>query len=396
MTIAELSAASRVREAYLLAIEDDREEPSAMALRRIVHHLEPADMSYEQLARLLKSPEFDPSGEYVDHPELRAHPPRAQETSQASKLGQLPPSDGPMTPGVWTTKTDVQVVDAAAHLSEYTAEGQRAILAELSRRHLTGPQVDVSDRSDPSLPQHSALQFDHAVIDAPPVKPSGGVAVACSACQTAIDTEYFDVNGHVLCDRCRAAAECEAETPTGIEPLIVASVLGLGAALAGAIIYYAVIAIADLQIGYIAILIGYMVGYAVRKGARSRGGRRFQILAVALTYFAICLAYTPIAVKQVVQANRATTRAAAPGGAAATPTVNQRPTAPRLVFFLLLTSLFVLTLPVLVVWGSLPFGLISAFIIFIGLRQSWKMTAAPRIQVLGPFRVGSAATAGFA
>jgi hypothetical protein len=61
MTIAELSAASRVREAYLLAIEDDREEPSAMALRRIVHHLEPSDTSYEQLARLLKSPELDPS-----------------------------------------------------------------------------------------------------------------------------------------------------------------------------------------------------------------------------------------------------------------------------------------------------------------------------------------------
>jgi hypothetical protein len=99
---------------------------------------------------------------------------------------------------------------------------------------------------------------------------------------------------------------------------------------------------------------------------------------------------------QAVQANRATTRAAAPGGAAATPTANQGPTAPRLLLFLLVASLFVLTLPVLVVWGSLPSGLISAFIIFIGLRQSWKMTAAPRIQVLGPFRVGSAATAGFA
>jgi ABC-type uncharacterized transport system permease subunit len=48
----------------------------------------------------------------------------------------------------------------------------------------------------------------------------------------------------------------------------------------------------------------------------------------------------------------------------------------------------------MIVWGSLPFGLISAFIIFIGLRQSWKMTAAPQIQVLGPFRVGGAATAG--
>src|SRR5262249_24494497 len=197
-----------------------------------------------------------------------------------------------------------------------------------------------------------------------------------------------------LCDRCRAAAESAAETPTGMEPLIVASVLGLGAALAGAVIYYAVIAIANLQIGYIAILIGYMVGYAVRKGARSCGGRRFQILAVALTYFAICLAYTPIAVQQMVKADRATAKPVAMGGAAATPPANPELTAPRLLLALLALSLFVLALPVLVVWGSFPSGLISALIIFIGLRQSWKMTAAPRIAVLGPFRVGKATPAG--
>ena len=45
-------------------------------------------------------------------------------------------------------------------------------------------------------------------------------------------------------------------------------------------------------------------------------------------------------------------------------------------------------LPVLVVIGSLPSGLISAFIIFIGMRQAWKMTGAPVVKVLGPYRVG--------
>jgi transcriptional regulator with XRE-family HTH domain len=397
MTLAELSAGSGLREAYLAAIEDDRDEPSARALGRIVGHLKPADASYEQLARLLTAPEFDASGEYVGHRDLRPHAPRPSETGQAYTPGQMltPDSLATATPGVWVRKTDVQLLDAAARLSEYTPEGQRAILAELSRRHLAGPENDVSDSSDHSLPEHPALQFDHAVTDAPQL-PAGGVAVACSACQTAIDTEYFDVNGCVLCDRCRAVAESATETPTGIEPFIVASVLGLGAALAGAIIYYAVIAIANLQIGYIAILIGYMVGYAVRKGARGRGGRRFQLLAVALTYFAICLAYTPVVVKQITQANREATRTAATAGAAATPTAIPKPTAPRLLWSLLALLLFVFALPVLVVWGSLPSGLISAFIIFIGLRQSWKMTAAPQVQVFGPYRVGGTATAGSA
>src|SRR2546427_9516885 len=83
-----------------------------------------------------------------------------------------------------------------------------------------------------------------------------------------------------------------------------AGIFGLGAGVIGAIIYYAVMAIAHLEIGIVAILIGYMVGYAVRKGARGRGGRRFQVLAVALTYASVALAYTPIAVKQAIDANR--------------------------------------------------------------------------------------------
>jgi hypothetical protein len=46
-------------------------------------------------------------------------------------------------------------------------------------------------------------------------------------------------------------------------------------------------------------------------------------------------------------------------------------------------------LPVLVVVGSFPSGLISAFIIFIGMRQAWKMTGAPVMRVAGPYRVGA-------
>ena len=89
-----------------------------------------------------------------------------------------------------------------------------------------------------------------------------------------------------------------AETPRGIIPFITAGVFGLGAGVVGAGIYYAVIAIANLEIGIVAILIGYMVGYAVRKGAGGRGGRRFQVLAVALTYASVALAYTPLAFNQ--------------------------------------------------------------------------------------------------
>ena len=51
-------------------------------------------------------------------------------------------------------------------------------------------------------------------------------------------------------------------------------------------------------------------------------------------------------------------------------------------------AVLVFALPVISVFGSLPFGLISALIIFIGMRQAWKMTATPELQISGPYKVG--------
>ena len=47
-------------------------------------------------------------------------------------------------------------------------------------------------------------------------------------------------------------------------------------------------------------------------------------------------------------------------------------------------------LPVLIVVGSFPSGLITAFIVGLGLRQAWKMTAAAQMTVFGPYRAGAA------
>jgi hypothetical protein len=180
-----------------------------------------------------------------------------------------------------------------------------------------------------------------------------------------------------------------AANPAGRRSASIAAACGFFAAVAGALIYYAVLAIANLEIGIVAILIGYMVGYSVRKGARG-GGRRFQILAVVLTYAAVALAYTPIIIRGVIDAqnkSRNEQRADAVAEQAPTPV---KPVA-GVVGILVLFG-FAAALPVLVIFNSFPSGLISAFIIFIGLRQAWKMTAAPHVQVLGPYRVGSATT----
>jgi hypothetical protein len=253
----------------------------------------------------------------------------------------------------------------------------------------------MSDRSDPGPAEN--LQFDRAITESTSSAAPGTPGVICAACHTSIQTVYHHVNGKIACSRCRTAVESAANAPLGLVPLMAAGVFGLGAGLIGAAIYYAVIAIAHLEIGIVAILIGYMVGYAVRKGARGRGGLRFQVMAVALTYASIALAYTPIALKPAIadpDAQKPSSSAASSDSQAAAEPVSRRatttkPTGPRLLLSFVFLLGFIAALPVLVVVGSFPSGLISAFIIFIGMRQAWHLTGAARLEILGPYRVGA-------
>jgi hypothetical protein len=236
------------------------------------------------------------------------------------------------------------------------------------------------------------LQFDTAVPQVTPSAIGAMQGVACAMCQRAIADEYFDVNGQSVCDSCRAQLAQMAETPLGWGLFAKAAIFGLGAAIAGAILYYAVIAITDFEIGIVAIAIGYMVGWAVRKGTGGRGGRRFQVLALVLTYWAVGLAYTPITFKQLAeedttqQAQGQEANASAP---ALTPAESpaEPVNIPVVVAFLLGLSL---ALPVLVVFGSLPGGLISGAIIAFGMQQAWRMTGVPALLISGPYRIAAA------
>jgi hypothetical protein len=73
--------------------------------------------------------------------------------------------------------------------------------------------------------------------------------------------------------------------------------LGALAAIGGSLVYSAVVAITGGEFGFVAILLGYMVGRAVRKGSGDRGGPAYQALAIGLTYLAIVSTYVPLIVK---------------------------------------------------------------------------------------------------
>ncbi len=254
-----------------------------------------------------------------------------------------------------------------------------------------------------------ALQFERAERGHEAPGKSG--TIACSSCAGSISESYFTLGKSPLCATCKSALESRSAAANRWHTFLIAAGAGLLAAVIGAVLYYAVIAITDYEIGIVAIVIGYMVGWAVRKGSGGWGGLRYQVLAVVLTYFAVGLAYTPLAFKGMQKsddaavsdsaaAGRATPADSAAAKAVTPPdslassslatkdlTASATSTEGAISIWGALGALALLTfaLPVMSVYSSMPGGLLSAAIIGFGMRQAWQMTRAPVVQIKGPF-----------
>jgi hypothetical protein len=88
-----------------------------------------------------------------------------------------------------------------------------------------------------------------------------------------------------------------------VRRFLLATVFGSGAGLVAATIWFLVRRLANLQAGLIAVLVGFMVGAAVRKGSGGWGGLRYQVLAVLLTYGSIAANYIPDIIEAILQAH---------------------------------------------------------------------------------------------
>jgi len=250
-------------------------------------------------------------------------------------------------------------------------------------------------------PDGGELQFESVVPRA-----ESAAATTCAVCHAPLSIEYYDVNSQQICRACSEKLAYHTATPREWGTLVRAGVAGLIAAMLGAVLYFAVIAISGFEVGLVSIAIGYMVGYGVRLGTRGRGGRRFQVLALVLTYWAMGLAYSTLAIKSLIDDRTKGASAsvsdpqqsgagtAQPSALAPAPAVtsDERPaTGGQLLFALLQLLGFTFVMPILAVAGSMPGGVISGAIIVFGMMQAWKMTAAPVITVTGPYRIGAAA-----
>ena len=147
--------------------------------------------------------------------------------------------------------------------------------------------------SDPDqTPAPHELQFQHAEV-IPPAGASGPASQLCVACKRPTGETYYHAQGRVVCPACAQRIQTFQQAPPPMS-LARAVLYGAVAALGGSILYAAVAIITGWEFGLVAIVVGYMVGKAIRHGSHGLGGRPQQILAVVLTYFAITTSYIPV------------------------------------------------------------------------------------------------------
>lgn len=246
------------------------------------------------------------------------------------------------------------------------------------------------------------LQFDQAE-PAPGGQSSPGT-ITCSVCGSALPNTYFVANGHIVCDRCRHAAEEDWNRGGAAGRLSKAIGWGILAMIGCSVLWYIVLRLTDSQWGILAVVVGLVVGGAVRKGSNGRGGWRYQALAIILTYTAIVSSYVPYVIEGIrAQAQTASLDSAATDGRAkdslaltndsaatdatgatgATDATDMGPLGRVFAIIILVGFLYVV-----------PFlagteNLIGILIIGFALFEAWKLNRRVELIVTGPHQVAA-------
>ena len=266
--------------------------------------------------------------------------------------------------------------------------------APSSEAQVQGPQVD------PPPAGSAGLDFDKADYAQP------AATKTCMRCKQSIASEYYEVGGQVVCTSCRN--RIVGAVPDKLV-FLRALLFGAIAGAAGTLVWSLIIYLTGYELGLIAIIVGIGVGIAVRKGARGRGGWKYQTLAMVLTYMSITTSYVPIIFKSIVKSAKDQTQVTATHEksdpkVASTPAASDQAADQTRIHGKAETPAQPSSLPAPIailaflglIWGlalAAPFlagasNIMGIIIIAIGLYEAWKYNR--RVVVNGPFRFAQA------
>jgi hypothetical protein len=249
-----------------------------------------------------------------------------------------------------------------------------------------------------------SLQFDRAEYAGADSVP----AFVCACCAAPIAGMYYHFGKTTLCAGCGKVRRRETGPDRSAGTFLRAAALGLGVAVVGALLYYGIIALMGAPIALLTIAIGWQVGRGVARATGGRSTRRHRVMAVALTYFSLVLAYTPFAMTAWQRVGSTASGSVDSATAATLSVATSDRSAVRSASFItvarakyardalaggrialaLVVSVVVLTLPLLVAGMSMPGGILSIFMMAYGLRMAWANTAPSGVAATGPYAVG--------
>jgi hypothetical protein len=151
-------------------------------------------------------------------------------------------------------------------------------------------------RSSVLEPQRTATQLTTTkLLEAVPL-------LKCSQCREPLTDQYYQINGEVtVCKRCKNS--CVASKLGSPRVAFVrAWLFGTVAGLMGTALVLVTVAITGNNLRFLAALVGFLVGKAVRAGSRGRSGWLYQTMAAVISYYCIIGAYVPDLMGLVYQA----------------------------------------------------------------------------------------------
>ena len=201
----------------------------------------------------------------------------------------------------------------------------------------------------------------------------------CAVCKSPIGDVFYQIHGHDACATCAQARLAAQNIGDSGSKMVKALLWGGGAAILGSAAF-AIVAFMGARLAILSIGIGWLVGTAIKKGTEGHTSRKYQIIAVLLTYLAIATSYIPLVIAEVAKHP--------PKGQESVdrPAIQtDRPSSGSAGVALITVAGLVLALPLLDAFGRMPSGLITLAIVFFGLQQAWKQTAPDAAVIVGPY-----------
>lgn len=210
----------------------------------------------------------------------------------------------------------------------------------------------------------------------------------CQFCHQPIGGSYYRANAAMACPACAGTMRGELSKDTHAA-FMRAILFGVGAAILGMILYATFAIVTGIVIGYASLAVGWLVGKAMVKGANGVGGRRYQIVAVLLTYAAVSMAAIPVMIDYArkhpssLQTHKIAPAASSGSSSSSTRLGDEK--SPGFGAAIAQLALWGLASPFLELAGDPLGGLIGLVILFVGMRFAWRFTAARPLQIFGPF-----------